>query len=74
MALPALPEAKPETLAGGRDRRGQIPDRRSITLRPESIARRVHVGYWEDETVIGAPYQHTIVTLVERKSDYAVVT
>jgi len=60
--------------AGGRDRRGQIPDRRSITLRPESIERRVHIGNWEGDTVIGAAHQHAIIRLVERKSGYAVVT
>ena len=65
---------KRKRYAGGRDRRGQIPDRRSITLRPESIERRVHIGHWEGDTVIGAAHQHAIVTLVERKSGYAVVT
>jgi IS30 family transposase len=57
-----------------RDRRGQIPDRRSISLRPESIERRINIGHWEGDTVIGAAHQHAIVTLVERKSGYAVVT
>ena len=65
---------KRKRYAGGRDRRGQIPDRRSITLRPESIERRTHIGHWEGDTVIGAAHQHAIVTLVERKSGYAVVT
>ena len=48
--------------------------RRSITLRPESIERRAQIGHWEGDTVIGAAHQHAIVTLVERKSGYAVVT
>ncbi len=60
--------------ASGYDRRGQIPDRRSISERPDSIERRSHVGHWEDDTVIGAAHQHAIVTLVERKSGYAVVS
>lgn len=37
---------KRKRYAGGRDRRGQIPDRRSITLRPEWIERRTHIGHW----------------------------
>jgi IS30 family transposase len=60
--------------ASGHDRRGQIPDRRSISERPDSIERRSHIGHWEGDTVIGAAHQHAIVTLVERKSGYAVVS
>jgi len=59
--------------ASGHDRRGQIPDRRSITERPESVERRTHIGHWEADTVIGAGHQHAIVTLVERKSGFAVM-
>ena len=60
--------------ASGHDRRGQIPDRRSIAMRPASIDRRTRIGHWEGDTVIGAAHQHAIVTLVERKSGFAVVT
>jgi IS30 family transposase len=60
--------------ASGHDRRGQIPDRRSISERPDSIERRSHIGHWEGDTVIGAAHQHAIVTLVERKSGYALVS
>ncbi len=64
---------KRKRYAGGRDR-AHIPDRRSITHRPESIERRAKIGHWEGGTVIGAAYQHAIVTLVERKNGDAVVT
>ena len=60
--------------ASGQDRRGQIPDRRSISERPDAVERRSHIGHWEGDTVIGAAHQHAIVTLVERKSGYAVVS
>jgi IS30 family transposase len=60
--------------ASGQDRRGQIPDRRSIAERPEAIERRARIGHWEGDTVIGAAHQHAIVTLVERKSGFAVAT
>ena len=65
---------KRKRYASGRDRRDQIPDRRSIATRAESIERRAHIGHWEGDTVIGAAHQHAIVTLVERKSGYVVVT
>ena len=60
--------------ASGQDRRGQIPDRRSISERPDAVERRSHIGHWEGDTVIGAAHQHAIVTLVERKSGYAVMS
>lgn len=59
--------------ASGRDRRGQIVGRRPISERPESIEARSQVGHWEGDTVIGAAHQQAIVTLVERKSGYAVL-
>jgi IS30 family transposase len=60
--------------ASGHDRRGQIPHRRSILERPKSVEQRPHIGHWEGDTVIGAAHQHAIVTLVKRKSGFAVVT
>lgn len=59
--------------ASGRDRRGQIIGRRPISDRPAHIETRSQVGHWEGDTVIGAAHQHAIVTLVERKSGYAVL-
>lgn len=55
----------------GRDRRGQIRDRRPISERPAHIEGRKQVGHWEGDTVIGAGHSQAIVTLVERKSGYA---
>ena len=57
----------------GRDRRGQIPNRRSISERPSHIKDRKQVGHWEGDTVIGAAHKQAIVTLVERNSGYAVL-
>lgn len=57
----------------GRDRRGQIPNRRSISERPAHIEQRKQVGHWEGDTVIGAAHKQAIVTLVERKSGFAVL-
>lgn len=57
----------------GRDRRGQIPNRRPISERPSHIENRKQVGHWEGDTVIGAAHKQAIVTLVERKSGFAVL-
>jgi IS30 family transposase len=57
----------------GRDRRGQIPNRRPISERPSHIEGRKQVGHWEGDTVIGAAHKQAIVTLVERKSGFALL-
>ena len=57
--------------ASGRQRRGQIPNRRPINTRPREVDLRTEVGHWEGDTVIGAGHQQAIVTLVERKSGFA---
>ena len=59
--------------ASGRDRRGQIIGRRPISERPVHIETRSQVGHWEGDTVIGANHQQAVVTLVERKSGYALI-
>jgi IS30 family transposase len=59
--------------ASGRDRRGQIPNRRPISERPAHIEDRKQIGHWEGDTVIGVAHKQAIVTLVERKSGYAVL-
>ena len=59
--------------ASGRDRRGQIVGRRPISERPEHIEARSQIGHWEGDTVIGAAHKQAIVTLVERKSGYALI-
>ena len=59
--------------AGGRDRRGQILGRRPICERPRHIEERLQIGHWEGDTLIGKSHKHAIVSLVERKSGYAVL-
>jgi len=59
--------------ASVRDRRGQIPKRRPLSERPAHIEGRQQVGHSECDTVIGANHKQAIVTLVERKSGYAVM-
>jgi len=64
---------KRKRYASGRDRRGQIPNRRPLSERPLHIEGRKQVGHWECDTVIGANHKQAIVTVVERKSGYAVI-
>ncbi len=59
--------------ASGHDRRGQIVGRRPISERPAHIKTRSQVGHWEGDTVIGSAHKQAVVTLVERKSGYAVL-
>jgi IS30 family transposase len=64
---------KRKLYASGRDRRGQIPNRRPLSERPLHIEARKQVGHWECDTVIGASHKGAVVTMVERKSGYAVM-
>jgi len=47
---------KRKLYAGGRDRRGQIPNRRPLSERPLHNEARRQVGHWERDTVIGASH------------------
>ncbi len=58
----------------GRERRGQIPNRRPIRERPSHIEDRKQVGQKVGNTVIGVAHKQAIVTLVERKSGFAILT
>jgi len=42
-----------------------------LSKRLGCIAGRKQIGYWECDTVIGANHKQAIVTVVERKSRYA---
>ena len=53
---------------GKYDRRGQIPNRKSIDERPAIVAAKARLGDWEADTIIGKNHQQAIVSLVERQS------
>jgi transposase, IS30 family len=57
----------------GRDRRGQIIGRRPISERPRRVESRREIGHWELDTIIGKGQKQAIVSMVERKSGYAVL-
>lgn len=57
----------------GRDRRGMIPDRVSIDLRPEIVEERSRLGDWEGDTIVGARHKGAVLTMVDRKSGYTLL-
>lgn len=56
-----------------RDMRGTIPNRVGIEKRPKIVERRIRIGDWEGDTVIGKNHQGALVTLVDRKSKLALI-
>lgn len=57
-----------------RDRRGMIKDRVSIHVRPQLIEQRDRLGDFEGDTIIGGHHQGAVLTLVDRKSLYTLMT
>jgi transposase, IS30 family len=58
---------------GGYDRRGQLPNRVSIEVRPAIVEKRQRIGAWEVDTLLGKGHRQAIVTLIERKSRFALL-
>jgi len=56
-----------------RDRRGTIPNRVGIEKRPEIVERKIRIGDWEGDTVVGKNHQGALVTLVDRKSKLTLI-
>lgn len=53
---------------GKYDRRGKLPNCRSIEERPTIVNHRKRLGDWEVDTLIGKRHKPVLVTLSERKS------
>jgi len=56
-----------------RQSRGRLLGKRHISDRPSWIDKRRSVGHWEIDTVMGGGSKDCLVTLVERKTGYALV-
>ena len=54
------------------DSRGVLPGKRSIAERPAEVAHRQRIGHWEGDTVMGSDMRHCVLTLVERKTGFAI--
>lgn len=55
------------------DSRGVLPGKRHIDERPAEVALRQRIGHWEGDTVMGSDMRHCVLTLVERKTGYAII-
>ena len=64
---------KPYKFGGKKAYRGKIKGRIDISLRPEIIDKRLRIGDWEVDSVIGRMNQSSIVTIVERASRYTAI-
>jgi len=59
---------------GSYDRRGKLPNRVSIEERPVIVEQRQRIGDWEVDTIVGKGHHQGIVTLIERKSRFALLS
>jgi len=59
---------------GTYDRRGKLPNCRSIEERPAVVNTRKRLGDWEVDTMIGRKHKQAMVTLTERKSRFTCVS
>ena len=56
-----------------RDMRGTIKNRVGIEHRPDIVERKIRIGDWEGDTVVGKNHQGALVTLVDRKSKLTLI-
>lgn len=56
-----------------REKQRELAKKHWITERPDTVNRRLFYGHWEGDTVHGNRHSGYLVTLVERKSGYALV-
>jgi transposase, IS30 family len=55
------------------DSRGVLPGKRGIAERPLEVEQRQRIGHWEGDTVMGSDLRHCVLTLVERKTGFAII-
>lgn len=58
---------------GSYDRRGKLPNCRSIEERPACVNTRKRLGDWEVDTMLGKQQKHAMLTLTERKSRFTLL-
>lgn len=57
----------------GKDRRSQIPDMKSIHVRPPEVETRLVPGHWEGDLLKGAGNRCSVAVAVERMSGFVVL-
>ena len=58
---------------GRHDSRGVMPGKRHISERPPEVEQRQQFGHWGGDTVMGCDLRHCVLTLVERKTGFAII-
>ncbi|MCJ8299511.1 MAG: IS30 family transposase [Pseudomonadales bacterium] len=56
------------------DSRGVLSGKRHISERPKSAEEKTRIGHWEIDTVHGSSDKHSIVTIVDRKTKYTIMS
>lgn len=60
-------------LNGKKAGRGCIPGRIDISERPEIVEKKIRIGDWESDTIIGAKNQGVILSSVDRHSKFVLL-
>jgi IS30 family transposase len=55
------------------EKRGKIPNIKSIHERPLDIEKKDEIGHWEGDTIVGKDHNSAIGTLVERKLKLTII-
>ena len=58
---------------GSSDKRGEIPNKRSIEDRPSIVEEKNRIGDWEIDLIIGKNHKQALVTVVDRKSNFTLI-
>ena len=64
---------RPQRPDGYEERRGQIPDKLLISMRPVEVADRAVPGHWEGDLIKGKLNASAIGTVVERTTNYTLL-
>ena len=59
---------------GTKDKRGMIPNRISIEQRPAIVNNKERIGDWEIDLIVGKNHKGAILTAVERKTGFLVMS
>jgi len=55
------------------EKRGKIPNMISIKERPQNVEKRIDIGHWEGDSVVGKNHKSAIGTIVERRTRLTII-